>query len=142
MKIGLVAVLSAVAVGSTLAVLSPPVLAATSKECKAAFAAHRDEAKAAGQSEKVYIATCMGAQDVAGPRATAAAPQASAASKRPARDEIGKACEADFKANKAAVTDRGESKDDFLASCRAGLEASQTNATPEPAAPSSESATK
>jgi hypothetical protein len=137
MRLGFVRVLSVAAIGAMLAIPASLATAATIKECKAAYAAHKDEAKAAGQSEKAYIAICRGAPDAAEPAAAAAT-----ASPRPAGDKIGKACEADYATNKAAVTDRGESKADFIASCRAAMEASQQTTTPEPAASAPESASK
>lgn len=144
MRLRFVGVLSVAAVGSTLAIPASPAAAATIKECKAAYGAHKDEAKAAGQSEKAYIASCRGAPDIAGSGAAAAAPSTTAARPRSAGDKIGKACEADYATNKAAVTDRGESKADFIASCRAAMEmeASQQTTTPEPAASAPESASK
>jgi hypothetical protein len=142
MRLGFVRVLSVAAIGSMLAIPASLASAATIKECKVAFAAHKEEAKAAGQSEKAYIATCRGAPDVAGQGAATAASPGAAASPRPAKDKIGKACEADYATNKVAVTDRGESKADFIASCRAAMEASQQTAAPEPAAPSPEAAAK
>jgi hypothetical protein len=142
MRLGFVRVLSVVGIGAMLAIPVSLASAATIKECKAAFAAHKDEAKAAGQSEKAYIAGCRGAPDVAGPGAATAASPGAATSPRPAKDKIGKAFEADYATNKAAVTDRGESKADFIASCRAATEASQQAAAPEPAAPAPEAAAK
>jgi hypothetical protein len=142
MRPGFVSVLSVAAIGAMLASPVSLAAAATIKECKAAFAAHKDEAKAAGQSEKAYIASCRGAPDVAGQGAATAASPAAATSLRPAKDKIGKACEADYATNKAAVTDRGESKADFIASCRAAMEASQQATGPEPAAPAPEAAAK
>jgi hypothetical protein len=44
---GFVRVLSVVGIGSMLAISTPLVSAATIKECKEAYAAHKDEAKAA-----------------------------------------------------------------------------------------------
>jgi hypothetical protein len=142
MRLRFVCVLSVVAIGAMLAIPASPAAAATIKECKAAYAAHKDEAKAAGQSAKAYIASCRGAPDVAGSGAATAAPPTTAARPRSAGDKIGKACEADYATNKAAVTDRGESKADFIASCRAAMEASQQTTTPEPAASAPESASK
>ena len=139
---GFVRVLSVVGIGSMLAISTPLVSAATIKECKEAYAAHKDEAKAAGQSEKAYIANCRGASEVMAPGAATAASHDAAPSLVPAKDKIGKACEADYATNKAAVTDRGESKADFIASCRAAMEASQQATAPEPAAPAPEAAAK
>jgi hypothetical protein len=142
MGIGFVRVLSAAGIGSTLAISATLVSAATIKECKEAYSAHKDEAKAAGQSEKSYMANCRGASEVMAPGATTAASHDAAPSPGPAKDKIGKACEADYSTNKAAVTDRGESKKDFLASCRAAMEAAQQIAAPESTASAPDSASK
>jgi hypothetical protein len=142
MRRGFVRVLSVAGIGAMLAIPASLAAATTIKECKAAYAVHKDEAKAAGQSEKAYIASCRGAPDAMGPGAATAAPSSAAARPRSAGDKIGKACEADYSTNKAAVTDRGESKADFIASCRAAMEASQQAAAPAPAAPPPEAAAK
>jgi hypothetical protein len=141
MGIGFVRILSAAGIGSTIAISATLVSATTIKECKEAYA-HKDEAKAAGQSEKAYIANCRGASEVMAPGATTAASHDAAPSPGPAKDKIGKACEADYSTNKAAVTDRGESKKDFLASCRAAMEAAQQIAAPESTASAPDSAPK
>jgi hypothetical protein len=141
MGIGFVRILSAAGIGSTIAISATLVSAATIKECKEAYA-HKDEAKAAGQSEKAYIANCRGASEVMAPGATTAASHDAAPSPGPAKDKIGNACEADYSTNKAAVTDRGESKKDFLASCRAAMEAAQQIAAPESTASAPDSASK
>jgi hypothetical protein len=142
MGLGFVRVLSIAGIGSTLAISATLVSAATIKECKEAYAAHKDEAKAAGQSEKAYIANCRDASEVVAPGAITAASHDAAPSLGPAKDKIGKACEADYSINKAAVTDRGESKKDFLTSCRSAMEAAQQIAAPEPTASTPESASK
>ena len=142
MGLGFVRVLSAAGIGSMLAISASLVSAATLKECKEAYSAHREEAKAAGQSEKAYVASCRGASGTMAPGATSAAAHDAAASLGPAKDKIGKACEADYSTNKAAVTDRGESKKDFLASCRAAMEAAQQIAAPESTASTPDSASK
>ena len=110
---GFVRVLSVAGIGSMLAISTTLVSAATLKECKEAYAAHKEEAKAAGQSEKAYIADCRSASEVMAPGATTAASHDAAASPGSTKDKIGKACEADYFTNKAAVADRGESKKDF-----------------------------
>jgi hypothetical protein len=142
MGLGFVRILSAAGIGSTIAISATLVSATTIKECKEAYAAHKDEAKAAGQSEKAYIANCRGASEVMAPGATTAGSHDAAPSPGPAKDKIGKACEADYSTNKAAVTDRGESKKDFLASCRAAMEAAQQIAAPESTASTPDSASK
>jgi hypothetical protein len=126
MRLGLVRVLSAMAIGATLAICALPALARTAKECKADYAAHKDAIKALGETEKVYIETCKAGPD---------APGSGAASSGPSDNNIAKACDADYVTNKDAVSARGESKKDFLASCRAAMEASQPAAAPQTTAP-------
>jgi hypothetical protein len=126
MRLGFVRVLSAVAIGATLAIWVAPASARTASECKADYAAHKDAIKALGETEKLYIATCRAGPD---------APGSGAASSGPGGSNSAKACDADYATNKDAVSARGESKKDFLASCRAAMEANQPAAAPQTAAP-------
>jgi hypothetical protein len=60
MGLGSVRVFSLAGTGLMLAISAPLLSAGTIRECKEAYAAHKHEAKAAGQSEKAYISSCRG----------------------------------------------------------------------------------
>jgi pyruvate/2-oxoglutarate dehydrogenase complex dihydrolipoamide acyltransferase (E2) component len=130
-------ILGAAAIGVALALSPAPVSAKTAKECNTEYAAQKDTLKAAGTTKKAFVASCRAEPDSAAPGA-AAAPAApasapSATAEAPAGGKTAKECNADYAANKAAIKAGGQTKKDFVASCRAGNEAIPT--APAAAAP-------
>ncbi|WP_158816716.1 hypothetical protein [Methylocapsa sp. S129] len=111
-------ILAAGAIGAIVAA-SAPAFAKTTKECRADYAANKESIKAAGQTEKAYVAACKGGPDAAAP---AAAKSASSADSAPVLTKTKAQCAAEYSANLKAIKANGQTKAAFDADCRAGTE--------------------
>jgi len=105
--------------------------AKTSRACAAEWTANKESLQAGGKTRKDFITECR-----AGAETTAAATTAPSAGMTPSATpttgkKTVKACEADWKANKAAIQASGKKKTDFMTECRAEPGSTQT-AAPAP----------
>jgi len=104
--------------------------AKTLRACGAEWMANKETLQASGKTRKDFITECRAGTETA---ATTAAPagmtQSTAAA---AGKKTAKACEADWKANKASIQASGKKKTDFMTECRAEPASTQTAATPAP----------
>ncbi|MDX8531724.1 hypothetical protein RFM41_08790 [Mesorhizobium sp. VK25A] len=115
----------------------------TAKECDAEYAANKDAIKGSGQTKKDFVASCRSGSEVIPGGAAAAAPATvaptAAAPAGAGGVKTAKECDTEYSANKAAIKGSGQTKKDFVASCRAGTEtipgAQSTTAAPQPAKP-------
>jgi hypothetical protein len=106
----------------------------TVKACQEEWRANKTANQANGVTEKAYVASCRGGapatQTTAAPAAppppapTAAAPQTGTGQK------TAKACQAEWRANKAANQANGITEKAYVASCRGGAPATQSTAAP------------
>jgi hypothetical protein len=73
--------ISAIAIGLTLALASAPAIAKTAKECNAEYSANKAAIKAAGQKKADFVAACKAGTETvpAAPAAATPAPAAPAA---------------------------------------------------------------
>jgi len=110
--------------------------AKTLRACAAEWRANKENLQASGKTRKEFITECR-----AGTETTAAAtPAAPSAGMTPSAEPTAraggkktvKACEAEWKANKAAIQASGKKKTDFITECRAEPGSTQT-AAPAPA---------
>ena len=93
--------------------------AKTLRACAAEWTSNKESLQAGGKTRKDFITECR-----AGTETTAAATTAPSAGMTPsaaptAGKKTVKACEADWKANKAAIQASGKKKTDFMTECRA-----------------------
>jgi hypothetical protein len=139
MRISLVHVFAAAAIGAMMALFGAPAFAKTAKECDAEYAANKDAIKTTGQTKKAYVASCRAGAtatpaDAAAPAAPATAAPASAPAAAPAPTAAGgktaKECGDEYSTNKAAIKAGGQTKKAFVADCRAGTETIPTAAPP------------
>jgi hypothetical protein len=140
MRPSYIQILGAAAIGAVMAFSAAPASAKTAKECNTEYAAQKDALKAAGTTKKAFVASCRAEADTAAPGAAAApaapAPAPAATAEAPTGGKTAKECNADYTANKAAIKAGGQTKKDFVASCRAGNEtipAAAPMAAPAPA---------
>ena len=113
------------------ATASPTRSAKTLRACAADWMANKESLQASGKTRKDFITECR-----AGTETTAAATPEPSAGMTPsaaptAGKKTAKACEADWKANKAAIQASGKKKTDFMTECRAEPGSTQT-AAPAP----------
>ena len=113
------------------ATASPTRSAKTLRACAAEWMANKESLQASGKTRKDFITECR-----AGAETTAAATAAPSAGMTPsaaptAGKKTVKACEAEWKANKAAIQASGKKKTDFMTECRAEPGSTQT-AAPAP----------
>ena len=113
-------------------VTSPAVMAQqkTVKECSAEWRASKDANKAAGITEKDYVAKCRGAA-AAPPAATA--PASGSATAPGGQAKTAKECRDEWRANKDANKAGGITEKDYVAKCRAGTSAAAGTHAPAPA---------
>jgi hypothetical protein len=125
-------ILGAAAIGAALALSAAPVSAKTAKECNAEYTAQKDALKAAGTKKKDFVASCRAEADTGAPgaAATPAALPPTATAAAPATVKTAKECNAEYSANKAAIKAGGQTKRDFVASCRTGTETIPTATAP------------
>jgi hypothetical protein len=122
---------------------APPMVLAqqkTAKECREEWRANKDANKAAGVTEKDYVAKCRAGGAAAQPSAAPAAPAAKKATPAAAPAAAGQAktakeCRDEWRANKDANKKAGVTEKDYVAKCRAGDVAAQPPAPPAAAAP-------
>jgi hypothetical protein len=114
--------------------LSPHAIAQqkTVKACQEEWRANKAGNQANGVTEKAYVDQCRGgaapAQTTATPPAPAAAPAASTAA-APGQ-KTAKACQEEWRANKAANQANGVTEKAYVDQCRGGAAPAQTTATP------------
>jgi hypothetical protein len=115
---------------------APPAVLAqqkTAKECRDEWRANKDANKAAGVTERDYVAKCraggVATQPSASPASKTAAPSPSGQGK------TAKECRDEWRANKDANKAAGVTERDYVAKCRAGGVAAQPPAAPAAAAP-------
>jgi hypothetical protein len=134
MRPSYIQILGAAAIGAVMAFSAAPASAKTAKECNTEYAAQKDALKAAGTTKKAFVASCRAEADTAAPGAAAApaapAPAPAATADAPTGGKTAKECNADYAANKAAIKAGGQTKKDFVASCRAGNETIPAAAAP------------
>ena len=98
--------------------------AKTLRACAAEWTANKETLQASGKTRKDFVVECR-----AGTETTAAATTAPSAGMTPtAGKKTVKACEADWKANKAAIQASGKKKTDFMTECRAEPGSTETAA--------------
>jgi len=112
---------------------APGVRAAkTIRACAAEWTANKASLEASGKTRKDFITECR-----AGTETTAAAAPSTGMTPRMARaagKKTVKACEAEWKANKATIQASGKKKTDFMTECRAEPTSTQAAApAPQPA---------
>jgi hypothetical protein len=105
--------------------------AKTLRACGAEWIANKETLQASGKTRKDFITDCRAGAETA---ATTAAPSAemTPSTATAAGNKTAKACEADWKANKASIQASGKKKTDFMTECRAEPASAQTAATPAP----------
>jgi hypothetical protein len=106
--------------------------AKTIRACAAEWTANKASLEASGKTRKDFITECR-----AGTETTAAATPSTGMTPRTARaagKKTVKACDAEWKANKASIQASGKKKTDFMTECRAEPTSTQAAApTPQPA---------
>ena len=134
----LLLIMSAAVAG--VAVLASPAIAQqkTAKACEAEWRANKAANQAAGVTEKAYVEKCRAGTAAAAPApATAPAKPAAAPSTAAKPVKTVKACEEEWRANKAANQAAGVTQKSYVEKCRAGMVAAQPAPTAAPtAAPS------
>jgi hypothetical protein len=132
MRYAFVHVIGAAALAAAFALSGAPAWAKTVKECNAEYATQKDALKAAGTKKADFVASCRAEADTTPAAAPAPPEPAPAAATAPAGGKTAKECNADYAANKAAIKASGETKKDFVASCRAGNETIPAAAAVQP----------
>lgn len=121
--------------------LSSPAAAKTAKECQSEWRANKAANEKAGVKEKDYVAKCRGeaaTETKAKPtkeeptKATEKKPEAAGAKKTV------KACQEEWRANKAANEKAGITEKSYVEKCRAGETIAQPGSMPAPTAPAKE----
>jgi hypothetical protein len=143
------AVCSAIIAALTLA---SPASAKTVKECQKEWRAHKAANQKAGITEKAYVEKCRGEATSAKSKTEAkskekkskqkAAKEKAAPEKKTAATggKTVKACEAEWRANKAANQKAGITEKAYVEKCRAGQSAATPKAMPAAPAPAKEKA--
>lgn len=132
-----IAVVCSAVVG--VALLMSPAFAQqkTVKACQDEWRANKADNQAKGITEKAYVTKCRGADSAAkpAPAAPAAAQKKTATTAAPAATQkTVKACQEEWRANKAENQAKGITEKAYVTQCRAGTAAAQ----PAPAAPAPE----
>ena len=97
----------------------------TVKACEDEWKAHKADNQKKGITEKDYVAKCRSEASTAKPKATPAAATSKETDKKvaaPAKKTV-KACEDEWKADKAAFQKKGITEKAYVAECRAGTAA-------------------
>ena len=103
--------------------------AKTLRACAAEWKANKETLQAGGKTRNQFITECRGGTETAAARTAPSEPVTPATGRKTA-----KACEAEWKANKAAIQSSGKKKTDFMTECRAEPASGQTAApAPQPA---------
>ena len=120
------------------ATAAAPASGKTASACRAEWRANKDANQSAGITEKVYVEKCRAGELVSAP-ATPSAPAAStppagapAAASPAASGKTAKACQDEWRANKAGYQSAGVTEKAYVEKCRAG-EAVALPSTPAPA---------
>lgn len=142
MRIPLFPLLGAAIVGAVF--LGAPAFAQqkTVKACQEEWRANKDANQAKGVTEKAYVAQCRSGTAAAEPKAAPAAPAkttktkttpaaAPAATAEPQKKTV-KACEEEWRADKAANQAKGITQKAYVAQCRTGTAAVEPKAAPAP----------
>lgn len=131
-------VASACAAFAVFAIASSPVLAQqkTVKACQEEWRANKAANQAKGITEKAYVAQCRagGATATTPPRPSATPAAAPATAPRGAAKTV-KACEGEWRANKAGYQAAGITEKAYVEKCRAGEAVALPSATPAQPAP-------
>ncbi len=107
----------------------------TTKACRAEWRANKAANQANGVTEKAYVDQCRGsaaapaAQPAPAPAPTAAAPPPSA-TETATGQKTAKACQEEWRANKAANKANGVTEKAYVAQCRGSAAPAQTSAPP------------
>jgi hypothetical protein len=140
MKMPFILTLCAAMIGALA--LSSPVIAQqkTAKACQEEWRANRAANQAAGITQKAYVEKCRAGSATAQPAATpAAAPARPAATTSDAPQKTVRACQEEWRANRAANQAAGITQKAYVEKCRAGTTAEQpaptTSPRPAPASP-------
>src|SRR5579862_7711891 len=116
------------------ATAAAPASGKTASACRAEWRANKDANQSAGITDKAYVEKCRAGESVSAP-VTPSSPAASAppASAPPAASgKTAKACQGEWRANKAAFQGAGVTEKAYVEKCRAG-EAVALPTTPAPA---------
>jgi hypothetical protein len=128
--------------------LSSPASAKTVKECQKEWQAHKAANQKAGITEKAYVEKCRGDTGATKSK-TEAKPKAKAAKEKPVKEKAAatgakqktvKACEDEWRANKAANQKAGITEKAYVEKCRASSTAAAPKAMPAAAAPAKKKA--
>jgi hypothetical protein len=141
MKMPFILTLCAAMIGALA--LSSPVAAQlkTAKACQEEWRANRAANQAAGITQKAYVEKCRTGSATAQPAATpAAAPARPAATTSDAPQKTVRACQEEWRANRAANQAAGITQKAYVEKCRTGSATAQPAATPA-AAPARPAAT-
>jgi hypothetical protein len=130
--------------------LASPASAKTAKECQKEWQAHKAANQKAGITEKAYVEKCRGEAGTAKSKTEKKAAkekpakEKAAAPKKPAaagaNQKTVKACEDEWRANKAANQKAGITEKAYVEKCRAGATAAAPKAMPAAPAPAKEKA--
>lgn len=119
---------------SSPATASPAHSAKTLRECAAEWTANKESLQASGKTRKDFIVDCRGGTETTAARTTEPSAGMTPSTPPATGKKTVKACEEDWKANKAAIQASGKRKTDFMTECRAGTASTQTAApAPQPA---------
>jgi len=105
--------------------------AKTLRACAAEWMANKESLQAGGKTRKDFITECRAGTETTAAATTAPSPGMTPSAAPTAGKKTVKACEADWKANKAAIQASGKKKTDFMTECRAEPGSTQT-AAPAP----------
>jgi len=106
----------------------------TAKACQEEWKANKAANQANGVTEKAYVATCRGSAAPTSAAAPAVAPAPSAAAPEAASGQkTAKACQEEWRANKAANQANGVTEKAYVATCRGGAAPTTTAAPAVPA---------
>jgi hypothetical protein len=126
MKTRTFVLISCVAILGLVATINPSIAQKTAKACEDEWKANKADIQAKGTKKKDFISACRGEASSAGtlpkPASTSASTTTSA-----------KACEDQWKANKASIQASGKKKKDFISECRGGASSAAAPANPSPA---------
>ena len=107
--------------------------AKTLRACAAEWMANKESLQAGGKTRKDFITECRAGTETTAAATTAPSPGMTPSAAPTAGKKTVKACEADWKANKAAIQASGKKKTDFMTECRAEPGSTQTAApAPQP----------
>jgi hypothetical protein len=115
MRLWLVHILGAGAVGAMIAFGGAQAFAKTAEQCNAEYAGQKAALDAAGTKQADFVASCLAA---------------AAASATPILSKTKQECAAEYAANKPAIAAGGQTKAAFDADCRAGTERIPTASAP------------